>query len=165
MTVNYTEIIKKQVYDICSFCFTDFILEEDSKAYSGCSYKLNNRNVISRTAKITPTKSGQFVTFWKRNSNGVTEPYHEVDRCDFLVVNIFTDGNLGQFVFPKSVLILKGILSTEKKDGKRGFRVYAPWDNVTSKQAQKTQQWQCDYFLEIPLNGLVDKSRAQKLYS
>lgn len=165
MSINYTEVIKKNEYDLCSMSLTDFVLEEESKAYSACGYTLNSRRIISRTAKITPTKSGQFVAFWKRNSKGITVPYHETDTFDFLVINVFKEGNLGQFVFSKSVLISKGILSTNKKDGKRGFRVYAPWDIVISKQALKTQQWQCDYFLEIPLNGIVDKSRVKKLFS
>ena len=165
MSINYTEVIKKNAYDLCSMSLTDFVLEEESKAYSACGYTLNSRRIISRTAKITPTKSGQFVTFWKRNSKGVIVPYHETDTFDFLVINVFNDGNLGQFMFPKPVLISKEILSTNKKDGKRGFRVYAPWDIVISKQALKTQQWQCDYFLEIPLNGIVDKSRVKKLFS
>jgi hypothetical protein len=145
--------------------FSNLLLEKESKSYSGCSYTLDNIKIISRTAKITLTKTGQFVTFWKRNSEGITEPYSEFDAFDFLVINVFKDGNLGQFVFPKSVLISKGILSTDKKEGKRGFRVYAPWDVVTSKQALKTQQWQCGYFLEIPLNGVVNKSRVKELYS
>lgn len=166
MAINYTNIIKKQVYDLYSMSFTDFELEEENKMYSACSYTLNARKVISRTAKITPTKTGQFVTFWKRNGEGVTEPYSEFDAFDFLVINVFKDDNLGLFVFPKSVLISKGILSSiHKKEGKRGFRIYAPWDIVTSKQALKTQQWQCEYFLEIPLNRVVNKSRVQELYS
>ena len=165
MTINYTNIIKKQVYDLCSVSFSNLLLEKESKSYSGCSYTLDNIKIISRTAKITPTKTGQFVTFWKRNSEEITEPYSEFDAFDFLVVNVFKDDSLGQFVFPKSVLISKGILSTDKKGGKRGFRIYAPWDVVTSKQAMKSQQWQCEYFLEIPLNGVVNKSRAQELYS
>lgn len=166
MVINYTNIIKKQVYDLCSMSFSNLLLEKESKSYSGCSYTLDNIKIISRTAKITPTKTGQFVTFWKRNGEGVTEPYSEFDAFDFLVINVFKDDNLGQFVFPKSVLISKGILSSiHKKEGKRGFRIYAPWDIVTSKQALKTQQWQCEYFLEIPLNRVVNKSRVQELYS
>lgn len=164
MAINYTDIIKKQVYDLCSINFSNFLLDKESTPYSACSYTLDNIKIISRTAKITPTKTGQFVTFWKRNSKGITEPYKEFDAFDFLVVNVFKDGNLGQFVFSKAVLISKGILSIDKKEGKRGFRIYTPWDDVASKQALKTQQWQCECFLEIPLDGDVSKSRVQKLY-
>lgn len=165
MAMNYTDIIKKQVYDLCSMSFSNLLLDKESKSYSGCSYTLDEKKIISRTAKITPTKTGQFVTFWKRNSEGITEPYSEFDAFDFLVVNVFKGDNFGQFVFSKAVLISKGILSTDKKGGKRGFRIYTPWDDVASKQALKTQQWQCEYFLKIPLNGVVNKSRFQELYS
>jgi hypothetical protein len=165
MAINYVDIIKKQVYDLCSMNYSDFVLEDESAAYAACSFILEGRKVISRTAKITPTKSGQFVTFWKRNSKNITEPYSIIDVFNFLIINVVLGDNFGQFIFPKSVLISKGILSTTLKDGKRGFRVYAPWDIVTSKQALKTQQWQCEYFLEIPLNSSMDKSRAERLYN
>ena len=52
----------------------------------------------------------------------------------------------GVFKFSKEVLIKHGIVSTEKKDGKRGFRVYPIWDKTTSKQAIKAQIWQLEYF-------------------
>ncbi|MFQ6421766.1 MULTISPECIES: MepB family protein [unclassified Bacillus (in: firmicutes)] len=49
--------------------------------------------------------------------------------------------------------------------GKRAIRVYPPWDKTTSRQAQKTQAWQLEYFLEIPVNRPIDCVRAQMLYS
>ncbi|WP_262511393.1 MepB family protein [Chryseobacterium pennipullorum] len=50
---------------------------------------------------------------------------------------------------PKKTLLEKGILSYEKKTGKRGFRVYPSWDTAENQQAQKTQKWQIEYFLEF----------------
>ncbi|RYE38879.1 MAG: MepB domain containing protein, partial [Sphingobacteriales bacterium] len=38
------------------------------------------------------------------------------------------------------------ILSGNGKNGKRGFRVYPPWDLTENSQARKTQQWQLEYF-------------------
>ncbi|MCZ4237926.1 MepB family protein, partial [Staphylococcus equorum] len=76
-------------------------------------------------------------------------PFSEKDDFHFYIINVEKENRFGQFVFPKSVLKTKGIISTEIKDGKRGFRVYPIWDTVTSKQAEKTQQWQLDYFYEI----------------
>ena len=73
------------------------------------------------------------------------------------------DNQLGQFVFPKSVLIAKGIISTTTKEGKRGFRVYPSWDVAKSKQAIKTQQWQLDYFWI--LNEDTDLGKVKALYS
>ena len=66
------------------------------------------------------------------------------------------------FVFPKSVLIAKEIVS-DKKEGKRAIRIYSPWDITMSKQAQKTQKWQLDYFLEIQENNSLNIELANQL--
>ncbi|MFT5889959.1 MAG: hypothetical protein ACI9Y7_000047 [Dokdonia sp.] len=154
--------IKTDVYDICGLEISDFKLEPESKEYDACRFTLNRRNVISRNAKITPKKVGQFVTFWKRNGNGPIEPFNETDLIDFYVVNVRTKNDFGQFVFPKSILIKKGIISIEKKEGKRAFRVYPKWDITKSKQAERTQKWQLDYFYEI--NSSTDLEKVFKLY-
>ncbi|MBY5958169.1 MepB family protein [Membranicola marinus] len=123
--------IKTEIYDKCSLEISDF--KTESKEYNACRIELNGLHVLSRNAKITPNKVGQFVTFWKRNGSGPIEPFNEKDRVDFFAVNVRTENEFGQFVFPKSVLIKRGILSTEKKEGKRAFRVYPNWDTVKSK--------------------------------
>ncbi|MCM5661667.1 MepB family protein [Galbibacter mesophilus] len=112
---------------------------------------------------MTPKKVGQFVTFWKRNPNGKTEPYSENDQFDFYVINIKSENRFGQFVFPKSELINKGYVTSEKKDGKRGFRVYPIWEKVLNKQAATTQKWQLNYFYEI--NEKTDLKAVRKLYN
>ena len=83
----------------------------------------------------------------------------------FFVISVKQESFLGQFVFPKSVLSEKGIVSKNGKGGKRAIRVYPPWDNVISSQAKKTQKWQLEYFLEVPQTKPVDFARAKKLYS
>lgn len=125
---------------------TNFTLEKESKEYKACSYIKDGNYIIERTAKITPKKIGQFVTCWKRNTEGVTEPYKDSDNFNFFIIKVLNKENSGEFKFPKSALIKHGIVSTKKKDGKRGFRVYPIWDTPTSKQALKTQQWQLNYF-------------------
>jgi hypothetical protein len=137
--------IKTEVYDKIELEISDFKIERESEEYDACQFKLNGRNIISRKAKITPKKVGQFVTFWKRNENGLIEPFNETDQIDFYAVIVRTENEFGQFVFPKSVLIIKGIISTERKEGKRAFRVYPNWDIVKNKQAERTQKWQLDY--------------------
>ncbi|TRW95625.1 MepB family protein [Flavobacterium gawalongense] len=57
------------------------------------------------------------------------------------------------------------MLTTDLKEGKRAIRVYPPWDTTTNKQAQKTQKWQLDYFLEIPLDKPINLNRAKLFYS
>ncbi len=155
--------IKAEVYDKCGFEITDLKLEPESKAYDACRFKLNGSNIISRNAKITPKKAGQFVTFWKRYASGPIQPFHETDPIDFYVVNVHTKNTFGQFVFPKSILIKKGIISTDKKEGKRGFRVYPEWDVITSKQAERTQKWQLNFFYKIDTS--TDLRKVASLYS
>ena len=159
---NTLSIIKTKVYDLCSFHLCDIITEPESKEYHACRYKLDGNTIFYRNAKITPKKVGQFVTFWRRNSEGITEPYKEQDSVDYYVINVESENNLGQFVFPKSTLIKKGIISTDKKDGKRGFRVYPAWDDTTNKQAKTTQKWQLDYFYLI--NESTNLEFVKELY-
>lgn len=162
MDKNLTQI-KTEVYDNCSLQVSNFKLEAESKAYHACQFQLNGRNILSRNAKTTPKKVGQFVTFWRRAQNGSIEPFNESDSIDFYIVNVRTEHKLGQFVFPKSVLIKKGIISTQDKVGKRAFRVYPKWDVPNNKQAEQTQQWQLNYFYEI--NQSTDLQQVQALYN
>ena len=161
MNVNLIKI-KSKIYDKVDFQISKMNKELEGTEYDACQFELNGMKIISRSSKITPKKIGQFVTFWKRNKKGITEPFSETDRVDFYVVNVKTENNFGQFVFPKSELINKGIITTEKKEGKRGFRVYPKWDNTENKQAKKTQEWQLKHFYEI--NKLTDLSFVKELY-
>ena len=154
--------IRTEVYDKCALAISNLRTEAESKEYAACRFKLNGLHIISRNSKITPKKVGQFVTFWKRNENGIIEPFYQNDLFDFYAVNIQTETKFGQFVFPKSVLIKKGIISTEKKEGKRGFRVYPKWDVVNNRQAERAQKWQLDYFYEI--NKTTNLTKVLKLY-
>ncbi|KAA5537513.1 MepB family protein [Taibaiella lutea] len=162
----YTDflIVKESVYDLCGFNCTHFQSETESKAYQACSFKLNHSLIIYRTAKITPKKIGQFVALWKRDTTGCTMPFELSDAFELIVINARDKAHFGQFILPKAILEAKGIISSQK-EGKRGIRVYPPWEDADNKQARKTQQWQLDYFLDIPINGeAVDIERAVKLY-
>lgn len=161
MDTNLKEI-KTKVYDKCGFEISDFKNEFESREYDACRFMLDELNMVSRSAKITPKKSGQFVTFWKRNGNGLIEPLEESDQFDFYLVNVRNEEEFGQFVFPKSELIKKGIISTERKEGKRAFRVYPDWDVVKNKTAERTQKWQNNYFYRI--NASTDFEKVKKLY-
>lgn len=152
----------KYIFKPLGFKLENIFEDVESKPYFGHTFKCNHRNIIFRTAKITPKKVGQFVAIWKRNKSGLTAPYHYEDAFDFIVINLQRGHNLGQFVFPKSVLIENGVISTNQKDGKRGIRVYPSWDKPLSKQAVKTQNWQLRYFLEI--GATTNLEVAKKLY-
>ena len=154
--------IHSTVYLPYGLLLSNFQNEEESQEYDACQFRLNELLIINRSAKVTPKKVGQFVTFWKRSKNGPIAPYHETDTFDFFTVNVQTATQFGQFVFPKSILIQKGILSTDRKEGKRAFRVYPSWDIAQNKQAQQSQKWQLDYFYEINTN--IDRKKVLKLY-
>lgn len=152
------------VFDKCGLSVVNAIIENESAEYNACKFQLNSKNVVFRTAKITPTKTGQFVTLWKRIGNGPIQPFDFSDAVDLFVVNVKSDNHFGQFVFPKSVLLEQGVLTSNLKEGKRAIRVYPPWDRTFSKQAQRTQKWQLKYFLNIPFGDPVDVGHAKFLY-
>ncbi|MEK3864361.1 MepB family protein [Paenibacillus sp. FSL H7-0716] len=66
------------------------------------------------------------------------------DPTDLFVISTRNGNHFGPFIFPKAVLGEQDILSDKGEGGKRAFRVYPPWDNPTSRQAQKTQTWQSE---------------------
>ena len=141
--------INTEVFQKCGLTLSKLSHEQESQEYAASKFELNSLRIVNRNAKITPKKVGQFVTFWKRSNDGPIEPYEATDSFDFFVVNVEAQRKLGQFVFPKSILIKKGILSTDQKEGKRAFRVYPEWDSPTSQQARRTQKWQSEFFYEI----------------
>lgn len=156
---------KEQLYDACVLECTQPIPEAESADYGAYTFNINKRAVVYRVAKITPTKVGQFVTLWKRSPKGPIAPFEITDDIDLFIVSTRNGSHFGQFIFPKSILHQKGILSDDKKEGKRAIRVYPPWDSTTSKKAQKTQQWQLDYFVALPSDKPVDLDLIKKLIS
>lgn len=105
------------------------------------------------------------MTIWKRNKEGITEPFDISDDLDFIIITSKSGDNFGQFIFPKSVLADKGIITRNNKKGKRGIRVYPPWDIVKNKQAAKTQIWQAKYFITIKNDTSIDIDLIMKLLS
>ena len=152
------------LYRKLNFKIDNFQSNKEGKEYNACSYNLGELKIISRKAKITPKKIGYFVAVWKRNSEGITEPFDFEDDFSFFVINIENQYQKGQFIFSKEVLKKHGIISNNGVGGKRGFRLYAPWDNPTSKQGLKTQTWQLNYFLSLDYDKGIDIERANFLY-
>jgi hypothetical protein len=157
-------IIAKQIlYSKLNAELKTIKIEKESAAYSACTFEINKLSILYREAKITPTKIGLFVTIWKRNKLGITEPFNVEDNIDFVVVSCRNGEHFGQFIFPKAILGDKKIFTTNNIDGKRGIRVYPPWDITKNKQATQTQAWQLECFLDMKEN--VDLDRAKKLYA
>lgn len=143
------KIVKMLVFDQCRFAFTNFKKNIENDEYEASSFYLNGKSILYRVSKITPTKNGQFVAIWKRNNEGTTEPFDFNDDIDFMIISSTSGDNFGLFIFPKSVLADYGIITKNGKEGKRGMRVYPPWDIAANKQAIKTQNWQTKHFFSI----------------
>ena len=135
----------------------------ESRAYQAYSFKVENGTYFFREGKTTGTRPGQFVTLWKRPQKDI-EPFDKSDEIDFLVIasNDPLEKELGFFVFPKSILLKKKILSdlSQQKKGKLAFRVFPPWSEgfipqgaektqKMSISAKKTQEWQLKYFTSL----------------
>ncbi|MFG2141279.1 MepB family protein [Streptomyces sp. NPDC048650] len=151
------------VYDPSGFVCSTPRPEPESAAYGAYSFTLDGRSVRFRAARITPTKTGQFVTVWKRSPDGPIAPFDSGDGIDLFVISTRDAGRFGQFVFPWEVLRRRGIVSADGTGGKRAFRVYPPWACTTGRQARATQTWQLDHFLDIGA-APVDPARTQEFY-
>lgn len=129
-------------------------LEKDLECeeYLGYNFNLGNLEVKFRKAKVTPKKVGLFVTLWRRNNEKQTEPFHANDQFQFYIISVQEATNFGFFLFSKQILINQKILSSQRTIGKRGFRVYPNWVQTNNKQAEKTQSWQTNYFIDLSDN-------------
>ena len=150
---------------MCGLEVSNIKAEAESQEYCAHDFQLDGQNVKFRKAKITPTKIGQFVTIWKRNKKGITEPFDISDKFEFNSIMTRQNETLGIFILPKTALYDHKSLSVETRDGKRGIRVYPTWDLTVNKQAQKTQLWQTKYFLDISPDNEIDLTKAKNLLS
>ena len=96
---------KEMVYTPCNFDFKNLKWNTESLEYGACSFELGDKKIMYRVSKITPTKNGQFVTIWKRNHKGITEPFDINDEIDFVIITARSGNKLGQIIFQKSVTI------------------------------------------------------------
>lgn len=161
---NDLEILKKILFDECGFSFSNLKIHTESQEYGACTFELDKRKIEFRISKITPKKVGQFVTIWKRNAQGITEPFSISDDFDFFVIASIKEEKLGVFVFPKSILAQKGIITNKEIDGKRGIRVYPTWDITENKSAKMTQNWQKDYFIELTMEDSINLELVKRLF-
>jgi hypothetical protein len=157
--------IQKLIFDPQNFDYTIPLIEPESAEYGAYIFELNKLSIRFRVSKITPTKTGQFVTLWKRSVNGPILPFDISDQIDLFIISSRDKNNFGHFIFPKFILLEQGIISGSGKEGKRAIRVYPPWNITTNRQAQKTQKWQLNYFLDLSNNKIADSVRLKMLYN
>jgi len=151
------------LFDAFGLNISNIHKEEETGDYCGYNFQLGSLHIKYRKAKVTPKKVGQFVALWKRNTKGKTEPYNNDDNFDFYVVETEYEHNRGCFIFPKTILAEKKILSVNEKEGKRGFRVYPIWDVPENKQAISTKSWQTLYFIDFIKNRNTLVEKLQRL--
>jgi len=152
------EKLQKLVFSHYGLIISNLHEDWESKDYSGFNFTLNQWTVKFRKAKITPTKTGQFVTLWKRNpETDETQPFTSQDPFSFYIILTETPENSGFFFFTKKALIQNHILSGSVKPGKRGFRVYPVWNHPENKQAVKTQNWQTLFFIDFADENYLSK--------
>jgi hypothetical protein len=142
-------LAQKLAYDPLKLQIENFRSEPESKDYGAADFKIHHSLIKFRVGKITPTKIGQFVTFWKRVGQGPILPYDVEDPFDYLMISARLGHHFGQFIFPKATLDEQAVLSKNNQGGKRAFRIYPPWDQTNNSQARKTQSWQLCYFFEL----------------
>ncbi|MEG0881462.1 MAG: MepB family protein [Janthinobacterium sp.] len=133
--------------------------EAESADYGACRAALHGKRLVLRVAKTTPTKIGQFVTVWKRpHPDADIAPLDEADPVDAVIIAV-ADGDgarHGFFIFPRSALIERGVMSRAGAGGKRALRVYPPWCAPQSGQALRTQRWQAQWFVaQEDMSGII----------
>ncbi|QRN48648.1 MepB family protein [Macrococcoides bohemicum] len=144
-------IISPTAYKIGGISFVvNLLFQEDwNEEYEGINLSCKVFSFKIRLAKKTPKKLGYFVAIWKKDSLNKNIPFNEDDIGDYLVINILDDYNEGQFVFPVSILIEKGIVKADNSKDKMAFRVYPPWVKDLNKTAMVSQKWQTEHFYNM----------------
>lgn len=116
--------------------------DPESADYDGHTLLCGQVRIKFRRAKVTPKKAGHFVALWKRSASGETAPFDLADPFDFYLVAV----EEGIFFFPRAALAENGVLTARGREGKRGFRLYAPSVAAPNPTARRAQAWQVRYF-------------------
>ncbi len=157
--------IQSDLYAECGLEINNFTQEHESLEYHAHAGIIKTKKILFRIAKKTPKKIGWFVTIWKRGTNNIITPYDESNSIDFVVIVVLNNEGVGEFIFPKSILLEKNILSKNNKGGKRAIRVYSPLDKTTSIQSIKTQRWQSKYFVDLTSKNPKTIEKIKTLYA
>ncbi|MEZ8725169.1 MepB family protein [Vibrio cyclitrophicus] len=146
--------------------------------YEALEFSIDGKKILYRKGNVTPDRPGNFLSIWKRPDENSTDPrrtmpYEEHD-LDYLFVKV-SDCDIskrGIYIFPLTVLVNKGVVTSNKAKGKMAFRVFPPWTSsrgelkskVFSDSAKKTQRWQSNFFLWIEDNEIVDLDKFNNIF-
>ncbi|MDP0400368.1 MepB family protein [Tsukamurella strandjordii] len=139
--------------------------EPEGEEYGAHTVEAGGRTVAFRIGKTTPTKVGQFVTAWRRSAAGPIRPLDAADGVALLVIASYQDDRGGYFVFPRDVLVSRGVFADGARGGKRGFRIYPPWVEPPAGQATRTRSWQVEHFLDASADGALDPARIASVFA
>ena len=110
-----------QSYHLLELLFSNsnvsYVLEEWNQQYEAVEIKLEMAYSKVDLLKGHLIKGLLFV-MWKKDENNTNVPFTEDDLENQLIVNIVDDNRRGQFIFPKDILIKKGILKSDDSKGK-----------------------------------------------
>ncbi|WP_142308993.1 MepB family protein [Bacillus nitratireducens] len=162
---NIVKKLDKMIYKPNNLFITNQKEEKQNSEYAGGIFQLNNRSIRFRVSKITPNKIGQFVSFWEKDASMRNQAFSYDSAPNLLVITCIADNKLGQFIFPKEILLKEKILKTQNQKGKMAMRVYPIWDKPVSNQAKKSQQWQLQYFVDLSDSKNVAIHKLLNLYS
>ncbi|RWS44460.1 mep operon protein MepB [Bacillus mycoides] len=165
--IDFSNIVRKldeMIYRPNNLFITNQKEEKQNSEYAGGIFQLNNRSIRFRVSKITPNKIGQFVSFWEKNASMSNQAFSYDLAPNLLVITCIADNKLGQFIFPKEILLKEKILKTQNQKGKMAMRVYPMWDKPVSNQAKKSQLWQLHYFVDLSDAENVATDKLLNLY-
>ncbi len=126
----------------------EVIAETQNSDYESGIVQIGEEAWRIRTARNTPTKPGAFLAFWRRDAEGNTTPFSDDDPAAGLIVFVEQDDRRGVFRFTAAHLAELGITSG-RRPGKRGFRVYPSWCVGLNVQATTTQRAQAPAFQQF----------------
>lgn len=162
---NIVEKLDRMIYKPNNLFITNQKEEKQNSEYAGGIFQLNNRSIRFRVSKITPNKIGQFVSFWEKDASMRNQAFSYDSAPNLLVITCIADNKLGQFIFPKEILLKEKILKTQNQKGKMAMRVYPIWDKPVSNQAKKSQRWQLQYFVDLSDSKNAAIHKLLNLYS
>lgn len=146
--------------------------------YEALEFSIDGKKILYRKGNVTSDRPGHFLSIWKRPDENSTDsrramPYEEND-LDYLFVEVgdCQTSKRGIFIFPLSVLIKKGVVTSDKAKGKMAFRVFPPWTSsrgevkskVFSDSAKKTQRWQGEYFVWVEDNVITEFEKFTHIF-
>lgn len=130
------------IYKPSELVLENLKIEDESADYGAAEFTINNHSIKFRVGKITPTKIGQFVTFWKRIGKGPILPYDLNDPFDFLIISSSAENHFVNLFFQK--------LCSAKK--------------ASSRQAKKKVKELCA-FIRLGIKQIIPRLRKHKLGS